>query len=539
MANQGNMALGLALLLAWTPVVAVLFRVIGKRNATLVAVIGGYLLLPPTMIRYPLGLHTREFGKIGAIGLALGVAMVVWDWRRLIRFRPHPLDVPALGMFAWGLLEALVGEYHEYEMGSSILGQRLWWLSPYMAARLYFADTEGARRIAVAVVVASLGLFPVVLFETSMGPSWYLRTLCYRLPAHDGMTERLGRWRPEAFFSHGIEMGSWLGIATVMAFWLWRGRVWRPAWGPAWGPSLVLAVTTVMTVTVYGYINLALGLAVVAITLGLRTRTAIVALALLTPLYIGVRVSGVWDGRWLVNQAERMGRKSTVSSRLMTETRMIDAVLEHNPAFGHGRPLGVSWAEKEEPFEPAAYGGWLVFFWAGGLVGVSVWLVALQGFPIGLALMHPRERPDRDQVGTPVWGLAVFLALGMFDCLHNNPSYTPMALAAGSIVGLTLGGRSARKWTPAPRGVPEAGKTSRGAERTRKPVVMVERHLARDSARLAAVLAILAIPEILGHLTGKATGPVPARAVISVLPPSRPPPQTEINNTSAMQNPVK
>jgi len=103
MQGQGNVALGLALLLAWTPVVLVVFRVFGRRNGTIFAVIGGYLLLPPTFLTFQGWSHPQYFGKKGAIGLALIVAMLVWDARRLFRFRPHPLDAPALGMVIWAV----------------------------------------------------------------------------------------------------------------------------------------------------------------------------------------------------------------------------------------------------------------------------------------------------------------------------------------------------------------------------------------------------------------------------------------------------
>ena len=284
MRDQGNIALAVAVLLAWTPVVVALFRVLGRRNGTLVAVIGGYLLLPPIIVSLPGRFHGVIFGKQGAIGLALAVAMLVWDAKTLSKFRPRPLDVPALAIMVWAVFVTLFGQYVEWDVAAAVLSQRVWWLVPYLAARLYFGDAEGARRIGVGVVVASLGLVPAVGFESLLGPSWFLRTLIYRLPSQGAM--RLGGWRPEVFCNHGIELSSWLALAGVVALWLWLGRAWRPRWGPAWWPSFLLILATAVTRDVYGYLDLLLGTVVVTLTLVLRTRAAIIALAMMAPILI-------------------------------------------------------------------------------------------------------------------------------------------------------------------------------------------------------------------------------------------------------------
>ena len=492
----GNVPLAVAVLLAWTPIVVVLFRVLGRRRGTLVAVIGGYLLLPPTVVSLPGRFHDFLFDKQAAIGLALGVSMLAWDARTLLRFRPRPIDVPVLAFVAWAAAASVFGQYVEWEVATLILGRRVWWLAPYLAGRLYFGDVDGARRIAVGIVVASLGLVPVVVFESVLGPTWYLRTLIYGIPTQE--ITRLGGWRPEAFFDHGIEFSCWLALAAVMALWLWLGRVWSPRWGPSWGPGLLLVLATAATRSIYGYLDLAAGILALALTLGLRTRAAILALTLMAPLYVGLRVSGVWDGRTLVTMAGKFGRESTVAVRVGAEDKMIGAVLDHNPAFGFGRPLGVAWEDSTEDIVPGADGGWLVYLWAGGLIGLSIWLVALHLWPVGMALFYPWKRPRSDEIGTPVWGLALFLTLGLVDCLHNNPSFTPIALAAGSIVGLTLGGPAARTWTCAPR-QGATGPKPTGARRRQHPASKAEVPSAVDLGPAAIVAAMACLLYVFGH----------------------------------------
>ena len=546
---QGNVALELSVLMAWSPVVVVLFRLLGRRRGTLAAVLGGYLLLPPVVLRMPGFFHFMAIDKDVAIGLALTFAILIWDARTLFRFRPSPLDVPMLALVAWGLVTSLLGQYVEWDVAGGIFRQRAWRLVPYIAARLYLSDTDGARRIAIGFVVASLALVPVVIFESLMGPSWYLRTRIYGFPATEGMSNRLGGWRPEAFFDHGIGMASWLALSAVLALWLWRGHSWRPRWGPAWGPTLALVLATLATRGVYAYINLIVGVLLVLLTLSFRSRAMIVALALLSPLYMGLRISEIWDGQSLVTMAGKTGRASTVAVRIDCEDRMIGAVLDHNPAFGFGRPLGIAWGDKLVQIDPAADGAWLVYLWVGGLIGLSVWLVALHLWPVALALIHPGERPRAEEVGNPVWGLALSLALHLLDSLHNNPVFSPATLAAGSIIGLTLGGPVAWTWAGQPQQVRKASRVSRRGKRSQDEMttssivedetIMADRHIGRDLLRLVAVLAVLAIPEILGKLMGKGTGPPAAHAPGEFPPVKLEAIQTERRSINPIAAPVK
>ena len=86
--------MAVSVLLGWSLVVPTVFRLLGRRNGTLIAVIGGLLWLPPGFTTLPIGPVLLRFDKQGAIGLALLIAMLVWDRRALLSFRPRPLDAP-------------------------------------------------------------------------------------------------------------------------------------------------------------------------------------------------------------------------------------------------------------------------------------------------------------------------------------------------------------------------------------------------------------------------------------------------------------
>lgn len=437
---QRNLVLINFALLVWTPIVVVLFRKLGRRNGTLFAVIGGSLLLPPTGLpdSWILSLFLN---KNAAIGLALLTAILVWDHQSLLRFRPSWWDLPILVFSALMWLVAIAGQFVAWDIGGLVVSSRVWFPVLYLAGRLYFGNVDGARRICAGLVIGTLLFVPVVVFETVMGPAWYLRTRIYAILPHAGMIERLGGWRPEGFFDSGLELASWMALAATTAVWLWLGRWWKPRWGPDWGPSLVLVLATLATRGLYGYINLAVGLLVVVLTIAFRTRAVLVTLALVALVYIGLRVSGVWDGRLLAELAGRTGRESTVAVRLAAEDRIIARVFAHNPVFGYGRPLGVAWGPEAPSQFTGSDSGWLVPLWTGGLVGLAAQLAALLLIPTGLALAQPRGRPDRRQAGSPIWGLALFTILYSVDNLQNLPTFPLPALAIGSIIGAAVSGK--------------------------------------------------------------------------------------------------
>src|SRR5947199_128189 len=82
----------------------------------------------------------------------------------------------------------------------------------------------GPRRLSIAVVVAGLLSIPICVFEAALGPKWYLNGLVYGIAAHEQVAQRLGGWRPEGFLNHGLELATWMALATVLAFWLWLCR---------------------------------------------------------------------------------------------------------------------------------------------------------------------------------------------------------------------------------------------------------------------------------------------------------------------------
>jgi hypothetical protein len=389
----------------------------------------------------PLAFPMNELKGV-AIGLALVTGMLALEGKALLNSRPSRIDLPILAFVAYPLIGLLTaGRAAGWDVTAMVLHRTLAWLVPYAAARRYLGDAEGARRIAITVVVATLAYVPVCAVEAIMGPKWYLAGWIYGIPHMEGSVNRLGGWRPEAFFHSGILLASWMATAAVLACWLWLGRLWKPRWGPAWWPALILVLNAVACRGIYGYVTLLLGICAVVFTQIFRTRLILVVLMLAAPLYLAARASGAWDAEPLTRLAERLGRASSISARIGYEDLFIAAVVPRAPFLGFGvYPWHGPLVGEKVFVVPDA--GWLPLFWSGGAVGLALCLVALEFVPAGLALRTPTSRPDREEAASPIWNMALYVCLYWIEMLNNYTIHPTVALAVGSLVGAAVGVRA-------------------------------------------------------------------------------------------------
>jgi hypothetical protein len=482
-----------AVLLAWVPIVVILFRAIGPARAVLVGLLGGLLFLPvgqvklaPTTLAFPVD-------KYNVTGLALIVGVLIFDRRSLMRARPHWLDLPMAAFYLTPLIGLITGvPGAAADVLDVMIGRGLGWVVPYVMGRIYFGRSDGPREVVIALMISGVSYIPICLYEQIAGPSRYLAGLIYGLSYQSGVVNRLGGWRPEGFLGGGLAVSSWMAMSTVMATWLWLGGAWRPRRGPAWLPALALLVTTLSCRGVYGYLLLGTGVGAALLTRWLRSRTILVLLAFVPLTYMVVRASGLWDGALLVKAAELTGRGSTVAFRIEAENELIRIVLGGHPILGFGTYVwhaqGFRWPD----------GSWLHALWMGGLLGLASQLLALYVGPAALALSSPRGRPVWWQALSPRWGLAAWCILQMIDNMHNTSYFTPTALIAGTLVGLALA-----RQTPGVEPPQASGKPAR--PRGKLPT------------SLLVTLVVLIVVEILGRLPR-----TPSLEPASPPPPSQP-----------------
>ena len=427
-----NVRLMEAVLLAWPLVVVALFRAIGPRRAVLVGVLAGNLLLPNHLFNLgPAGLPF-SVSRYNMTGLGLLLGVLVFDRRTLLQARPSWLDLPMLAFCMAPLVGLATGvPGSSVDVFDLVICRRgLGWLVLYAMGRIYFNRDDSPAEVAAALTIAGLCYIPICLYEEVAGPSMYLGSLIYGIPAKAHMVDRLGGWRPEGLVGDGLELSAWMAMSTLMATWLWLGGRRLGRW-PSWPAALALVLATLSCRGVYGYLILAIGLPSALLTRLLRTRAVLATLIVVPVLYIGLRSAAIWDGRVLVRLATHIGREGTVDWRLIAEGQVIQRVLEYNPTFGLGNHIWnnggllTRWPD----------GGWLHVLWTGGFVGLTLWIVAIHALPVVLALSKPSVRPDARQAAAPSWALACWCILHLIDGMHNTSYLTLTALIAGTLVG--------------------------------------------------------------------------------------------------------
>jgi hypothetical protein len=435
---------------AFLPATAALFLWKGPRVASPIALFAGFLLLPRASCEGIVPVLGGWINKLTVPGLALLVGIVVSDGRRLLRARPRPLDVSMIAFVLLPLVSFAANAFEEPLVSLSLAWTNFaGWSLPYLAGRLYFGDRDGPARLTRAVALAGLASIPIFAFEMVAGPRFYVARLVYGIEPLGHMVSRLGGWRPEGFQVSGLEVATWLALASTTSAWSWLRGAWPARKSIAWLPTAALTVATVACRGVYGYLDLSIGLAAAAFTHLTRSRVLLVALACVPPAYIGARLTGSWAGQPLVDLVQFTGRSDTVAYRLRAEEAYIKKVFDHGPVLGFGgRNSAIfDWTTKNHLWPD---GWWIHQLRTGGLVGLVVAVLALFLLPAGLGLALPADRSGRASPGALAWGLALFLILHMIDNLQNMNYVTASPMIGGSLVGLFLSRRSARVDVPPP-----------------------------------------------------------------------------------------
>jgi hypothetical protein len=414
-----------AYVIAWLLGMLALFYRVPPRRAALATILTGHMFIPnhfhERIVAGALSIHAGVL-----IGIALCVGIVLFDRKRLARLRPSWFDLP----IALYLLFPLVSGPSLDHTWQEIMR----WGLPYLAGRLYLCDERGLRDALTAVVIAGLAYVPIIIYESIVGPKGYILGVLFGYEYHGQMVRRLGGWRPEGFFNSGLVLCVFMAWATVAAVWLATDKnKWRLWKLPRWLPAIVLLGATLICRGMYGYAILAAGLCAVAMWRAVPLRLWPALLMIVPALYVGLRYSGAWDGRDIVNLARRVQpqRISSITMRIDDEQRTIDQVHAHDPWLGF-RDDGAIMGEHAARTFAVADGWWVHIAGRGGAVWLGLWLGAFGWMPL-VAIW-------RGALSSAAWGAVILIGLNLLDALHNQ-ACLPIAVAMiGGIVA--LGGNS-------------------------------------------------------------------------------------------------
>ena len=231
-----------AVMAGWYPLCFVLFMLLPPARAVAVGLVLGFLLLPNVGYDLP-GMPNYDKGL--AIVLGVGAAAVLCDSGRILSFRPRAIDVPLLILCGATFLSALVNGYVAYRGLSNAFEFLVRWALPWVLGRLYFADFEAQKYLALAVIAGALVYVPFALWEVKMSPQLHREFYGEMLRSFKHARRSFGLWRPNVFVEHGLAYALFNSLAALCAFWLWHTRAVRQVWGFPMG--FVVTVLVCMT----------------------------------------------------------------------------------------------------------------------------------------------------------------------------------------------------------------------------------------------------------------------------------------------------
>jgi hypothetical protein len=154
-------------LFAWFPLVLSFFTMLRPRHAVLAAYLGGWLFLPVFGIQIKV---LPDLDKVTVTSMAVLLGVALFDANRLLAFRPKWFDLPMAVWCVTPFFSSIDNHLGPYDGVSAILEHTIQWGLPYFVGRLYFADYEGVRELAVAIFVGGLVYVPLCWFEMRISP---------------------------------------------------------------------------------------------------------------------------------------------------------------------------------------------------------------------------------------------------------------------------------------------------------------------------------------------------------------------------------
>lgn len=413
------------------------FATLRPRTAIIWAFIGAWLFLPQSGIEIS-GLP--NYTKVTATSGSVLLGLLLFDPGRLFGLRPRWYDLPMALVCLVPLASSLSNGLGLYDGASASATAIATWGVPYLIGRACLTDLEGLRELTLGLVVGGLLYVPLCLFEIRFSPQ--LHTMVYGYHQHSfAQTIRFGGYRPTVFLPHGLAVGLWMGGATVAGYWLWASGALKRIWGQPFGIILlVLAATAVLCKSIGALVLAALGLAVWPILGRLAlARIVLLALLLISPLFITTRIVGLWSGEEFVNLSRSAfgdERAQSLEFRIQHEEKLVSKAIER-PILGWGG-WGRSRIYDEQGWDISVTDSlWIIKLGTEGLAGMTAIMATLLLPLILLWRRCPLKTWRRPEVA-PAAVLAILIALYMVDCLFNamlNPIYL---LAAGGLMGLNV-----------------------------------------------------------------------------------------------------
>jgi O-antigen ligase len=421
-------------LYGWIPVVLLLFALLGPRRAVIVSFLLAWLFLPMASITL-VGVPNLTKSSVTVFAVMLGITL--FDGGRLMRFRLRVIDVP---MVVWTLVpmaSAVTAGYSVYDGASAVMDQAITWAGPYFIGRLYMDSLDALHDLALAVFIGGLLYAPLCLYEIRMSPQ--LHTMVYGYHQHVfAQSKRYEGWRPVVFMQHGLAVGMWMTLATLMGLWLWQTKAVRAVRSvPMALLAPALLAVTILCKSVGALVLLAMGVAALTAGKWMRSARPAVLLLMIAPAYLVARIVLGWGAEEVIAVTRDFDteRAASLEIRIGNEDRLLGRILQR-PLFGWG-PWGDFRHLDDEDARVITDSLWIIAFGRFGALGLTAMTAAML-LPVVMFMHRTRLRNWHDPLLAPASGIVVVVVLFMIDGLFNAMLNPICLLGLGGVAGLVV-----------------------------------------------------------------------------------------------------
>lgn len=367
-------------LLIWPVISIVLFRVLMPRDALLVCLIGGWMMLPtapyPEKVKedkfpgwimgvavhpgfdlhygpredttttdpdYDPKLHEKgqvykddtwdaenvvESGMLvlnKGVSISLGIFLGACIFGRRgprTRFMPGWWDIPVLLLCVSPLPGALLNELSLLQTIEQLGYMLIVWAVPYLLGRVYLADTAAMLQAAKYLAMAAIIYLPICLLEFLIAPFVYNLVYGFHPFRADGAV-RFVLYRPIGFLEHGNQLGMWYASSALVTFWAWRSGAMKSVFGiPGVAAVAILGVATLIFQSIGSVLLLGAAMVLLAVLHYMTPKVKRLALAGLGVcviggvLLLGLRVTGVASVEGIANKLGVAGFLKTYADQL-------------------------------------------------------------------------------------------------------------------------------------------------------------------------------------------------------------------------------
>jgi hypothetical protein len=431
-------------MIAWLPIILLLFNRFPPRTAIIISFIGGLLFLPQRA-GFLLPLIPDYTGAI-ATCYGIFLAILIFDPQHLSNFKAGWIDLPMLIWCICPIFSSLTNGLGFYDGITVALNQTASWGLPYFLGRLYLSNLAGLKELAINIVKGGLIYVPLCLYEVRMSPQ--LHQMVYGYYAHSsGISQavRFGGWRPMVFMEHGLVVALWMLTATLVAIWLWKAQSIEIIWDlPLTWLLAALVITFLVLKSAGTYLYLAYGLTILFAAKWGRTRLPLLLLILGICLYLYLGVTGTFNGDEIVSWAREFispERADSLAFRFQNEElltlRAQEKMLFGWGGWGRSRVYEENW-EGDLVDISVTDSLWIIAFGVNGLVGVVSLTASLLLPVISFGWFgYPANTWFSPKVA-PAAVLSVVLVLYAFNCLINGHFLPIYPMISGGLSGLVL-----------------------------------------------------------------------------------------------------